>query len=547
MVPNWNRMQVLQQLKEYGIENIEVLRMPEDTKADRKNKGFAFLEFHTHADAVAAFKRLKKPDVVFGRDISAKVAFSETPKPSDEDLSQVNEVHLEGVTKDWTEEKVKDICKQYGEILKINLRPKTRSKNKDFGFVTFSSSESALACVEGINNTAFGVEPKIKASIAKAQQKGLNQKQGFHGGYKVEKQSENSNKKSQPKSSKMKGGLNPQQTKTNKKYPSKNKMKDNTVKPQQKGPQKIDGETSKEAELSKMKGDNDSQHGRRKRKANSEQKSNARDMGTPKKPRNGGQGQNSQSASKARSHKRKKAPGNEVREDRGNRNAHGKKSFKKQKGNMHGRERDNYRKPKGDAHTRRGYDDYRTPTGYTDPYAPKYNAYHVAPDHSLSTRRYKEMEPHAGYIEPAFAKQSGSHSGYAHPHSQHQTAYLGSASTGQSQFYPRYVDQPAMTQSRRGYIETAVAPAVQHYRDYRPSATVQARDPYDRPSATVQVARDPYDSGFARVVRHDDRGAGGVTYAGGPPLPASQVPSRTDYYQAGGSYGGAYGTRGGYY
>ncbi|XP_076889540.1 uncharacterized protein LOC143540330 [Bidens hawaiensis] len=505
----WNKEQVLQQLKEYGIEHIEVLRLPEDPKMEGKNKGFAFLEFSTHSDAVEAFKRLKKPDVVFGRDISAKVEFAETPKPSmAEDLLQVNVVHLEGLTEDWTEEKVKDICKTYGEILKINVRPKSRNKRKDFGFVTFNSSESALACVEGINNTAIGVETKIKASIAKPQQKG-----GIHGKFKVEKQSENSNKKSQPKSSKMKGVVNTQQTNINKKRPLKNK---------QKGSLKRDGGSSKVGESSKMKGDNGSQHANRKRKASFEPKSNARDLGTPKKPKKGSQGPNSQSASKAGSNKRK-VPGNEAREDRGNRNAQGKKPFKKQKGNMHGRERDNYRKPKGDAYPRRGPAEYRNSTRYTDPYAPKYaasasNAYHVDSD-----RRYKEMEPHAGYIEPA------AYSRYAQPavrtHGQHQTVYH---SQSQSQLYPRYLDLPVVTQPHRGYIEA------QPYRDYRPSAV-------------VQVARGPYDSGHARVVRHDDRGSGGLTYAGGQPHPASQVPDHTSYYQAGGSYSGAYGSRGGYY
>ncbi|KAF5795239.1 putative RNA recognition motif domain, nucleotide-binding alpha-beta plait domain superfamily [Helianthus annuus] len=554
----WTKEQVLQQLKEYGIGNIEVLRIPEDPKIDKKNKGFAFLEFKTHADAVEAFKRLKKPDVVFGRDISAKVAFAETPKHlSDEDMSHVTKVRLEGITKDWTEEKVKDICEKYGEIVKINLRPSTRGKYKDFGFVTFNSPESTRACVEGINNTAIGGEAKIKASIAKSQQMGQIQKQGFQGGYKVEKQSENSNKKTQSKSSKMKGVSNAQQAKTNKKHPSKNKMKDNIVKPQQKGPHKKDGESSKEAGLSKMKGDNASQHGQRKRKASSEQKLNAPDLGTPKKPRNGGQAQNSQPVSKAGSNKRKNASGNEAREDRGNRNAQGKKPFKKQKGNMHGRERDNFRKPKSDAYTRRGRDEYRNSSRYIDPYAaPKYaasasNDYHVASDHSLSTRRYKEMEPHAGYIEPSRSGYAPQHVVRATHSQHHQSMYLGPPSTGQSQLYPRYLDQPVMSQSHRGgYIETtAVAPEVQPYRDYRPSAI-------------VHVARSPYESGLARV-RHDDRGAG-ATYVGGPPLSASQVPDRTNYlgpplsasqvpdrtnyYQAaGGSYGGAYNAHRGYY
>lgn len=81
---------MLQQLKEYGIEHIVVLRLPEDAKFERKNKGFAFLEFSSHSDAVDAFQRLKKPGVVFGRDVNAKVAFAQTTLHS-EDLSQVRD------------------------------------------------------------------------------------------------------------------------------------------------------------------------------------------------------------------------------------------------------------------------------------------------------------------------------------------------------------------------------------------------------------------------------------------------------------------------
>ncbi|KAK9063246.1 hypothetical protein SSX86_017116 [Deinandra increscens subsp. villosa] len=538
----WKKEQVLQQLNEYGIEHIEVLRVPEDSKIENKNKGFAFLEFRTHADAVAAFQRLKKPDVVFGRDVSARVAFAQTPMHSkDADLSQVNEVHLEGITKDWNEEKVKDICKKYGEIVNINLCPGKRNKRKDFGFVTFNSSESALACVEGINSTDIEGEAKIKASIAKPQQKGRIQKQGLHGGFKVEKQNGDSNIKSQPNSSKMKGVLNTQRSKINKRNPSKNAIRENTLKPQQKGPLKKDGESSKEAESSKMKGDNEPQQRKRKRKAFSEQKASARDLGTPKKQKNVGQGQNSQPDSRAGIHKRKNPLGNEVRGDRGNRNAQGKKPFKKQRGNMQGRERDNFRKPRSDTNSRRGHDDYINSTRYGPRYpASAPNAYHVASNHSLSTVRYKEMEPHAGYIEPAYGKPSGSYSGYVQPivqssHTQHQTVYL-EPSSSQSHVYPRYLDRPATTQSHRGYIETTVAHEVQPYRDYRPHAN-------------VQIARDHYDPGRARIVRHDDRGAGVLTYVGGPPYQASQAPNHTSYYQAGpgGSYGGAYGNRRAYY
>lgn len=81
---------VLEALKSYGIENIEEIHLPNDSQKEGKIKGFALLEFSTHSDALAAFQRLRKPDAIFGRDRSAKVAFAQTPMhPNEEVLSQV--------------------------------------------------------------------------------------------------------------------------------------------------------------------------------------------------------------------------------------------------------------------------------------------------------------------------------------------------------------------------------------------------------------------------------------------------------------------------
>ncbi|XP_042752819.1 uncharacterized protein LOC111904032 isoform X2 [Lactuca sativa] len=306
----WKKEEVLQQLKQYGIEHIEMIRLPENPKLVGKNKGFAFLEFTTHSDAVAAFQRLKKPDAVFGRDISAKVAFAQTPmRQNDEDLSQAKKVYLEGLTKDWSEEKVKEICKKYGEILRVDICLNPRTKHKDFGFITFASNEHALACVEGINNADIGGEVKIKANISKPQSKSRSQKQGFGGGFKVEASTSNkeggkSKEISEPKPIKTKGGLNSQQVKRNKNDTIKNKVK-GSIK---------NGESSN-----------------KKRKASSDHNVNAPPNlrhGDTKKPKFGVgvEGQNSKSASKPGNHKRKPP-----KHDGVNRNPQNKKPFKKQK------------------------------------------------------------------------------------------------------------------------------------------------------------------------------------------------------------------------
>nr|GEZ25192.1 nucleotide-binding, alpha-beta plait [Tanacetum cinerariifolium] len=529
---------VLQQLAQYGIERIEMIRVPEDisnnrkvktgdTKSKKKIKGFAFLEFSTHSEAAAAFQRLKKPDVVFGRDVSAKVSFEQSAKPStDEDVGQV-----------------KEICEKYGEIVKIDLHMSSKPKHKDFGFVTFSSRKSALACVEGINTTGIVGETKIIASIARA-----TKKQGLHGGAKnekknevtkLDKEGEVSNKASDRKSIKMKGVLNSQQTNINGKDSSKNKIKAGIGKPQRKGLVKKQnfGEAVKgEKQSHPSKKDGESSKPKNKRKASSEKNSIAPPdlrqggQGNSKKPKKGGEGQNNKTNPKAGNNKRKQAPAYEGREDRDNRNAHGKQPLKKHKGGMHGRERDNYRNPQSDARVIRGHDDYRNSTRYVDPYAPTYAAstsatYHLGSD-SVSARQRQEMEPHAGYIQPA-AKHSQSYSGYIQPAvRQHQPVYLESASTSQS--YSRYLDHPVMTQSHRRYIETPAVSEVQPYRGYRQSEI-------------VQIAHDPYDPGLTRVVRQDNRGSGVLSYIGGPSLPASHVPNPTSYYQRGSTYSGAYG------
>lgn len=66
------------------------MTLVEDTNDEGKNRGFAFLEFSSRADAMDAFKRLQKRDVVFGVDKAAKVSFADSfIDPGDEIMAQV--------------------------------------------------------------------------------------------------------------------------------------------------------------------------------------------------------------------------------------------------------------------------------------------------------------------------------------------------------------------------------------------------------------------------------------------------------------------------
>lgn len=64
--------------------------MVEDTNNVGMNRGFAFLEFSSRSDAMDAFKRLQKRDIVFGVDRPAKVSFADSfIDPGDEIMAQV--------------------------------------------------------------------------------------------------------------------------------------------------------------------------------------------------------------------------------------------------------------------------------------------------------------------------------------------------------------------------------------------------------------------------------------------------------------------------
>lgn len=102
-----------------------------------------------------AYKRLQKPDVVFGHpERTAKVAFAEPLREPDPDvMAQVKSVFVDGFPPHWDEDQVREHFKGYGEIARVSLaRNMSTAKRKDFGFVDFSTHEAAVACVDGINN-----------------------------------------------------------------------------------------------------------------------------------------------------------------------------------------------------------------------------------------------------------------------------------------------------------------------------------------------------------------------------------------------------------
>ncbi|XP_065859110.1 uncharacterized protein [Euphorbia lathyris] len=173
----WTKEALKEKLKHYGVNNVEDLTLVEDSNNEGMNRGFAFLEFSSRSDAMDAFKRLQKRDVLFGVDRPAKVSFADSfIDPGDEIMAQVKTVFIDGLPASWDEDHVRGLLKKYGEIEKIELaRNMPSAKRKDFGFVTFDSHDAAVTCAKSINNAELGdgdYKAKVRARLSRPLQRG---------------------------------------------------------------------------------------------------------------------------------------------------------------------------------------------------------------------------------------------------------------------------------------------------------------------------------------------------------------------------------------
>lgn len=187
----WTKDAIKRKLKDYGIDAVESITLVADTQHEGLSRGFAFLEFACHADAMAAYKRLQKPDVIFGHtERTAKVAFGEPLRePDPEIMAQVKSVFIDGLPPYWDEDQVKEHFKSYGEIERVVLaRNMSTAKRKDFGFVNFAKHEEAVACVVGVNDTELGdgkSKMKARARLANPLPKTQAVKGGMSGGFRI--------------------------------------------------------------------------------------------------------------------------------------------------------------------------------------------------------------------------------------------------------------------------------------------------------------------------------------------------------------------------
>ncbi|KAJ6761232.1 NUCLEOLIN-LIKE ISOFORM X1 [Salix purpurea] len=298
----------------------------------------------------------------------------------------VTSVHVKGLVKSWNVKKLEELCKQYGEIVNVWLPRNFGARHKDFGFIAFSSHKSALACVEGINNTQLVGETKVKADLAKTRFRGVMQKKGRWG-------------------------------KQHAKF------------------EEVEAEIKAQVHGDKFKGTRKRGRGIAKEESQAPSLLNITKEGKPNNHRTGfSEGQNAspvKTACKIKNlpQKRNDSGKRKIEHDYNNRQS------KKSRGNAQGRQINRYsaRKP----HSKEGN---RSISG--------------------SKRHQLDMEPHAGYIEPATRKPARHYAGYAEATHWHQgqshSSYLEHTFQNQSPSV-RYARPGFGRQSlpHAGYIEPA--------------------------------------------------------------------------------------------
>ncbi|CAN0921752.1 Heterogeneous nuclear ribonucleoprotein Q [Linum grandiflorum] len=173
----WTKEALKEKLKHYGVDNVEDVTLVEDSNSEGMNRGFAFIEFSCRTEAMDAFKRLQRREILFGVDRPAKVSLADAfIDPGDEIMAQVKTIFIDGLPSSWDEDHVRELLKMYGKIEKVELaRNMPSASRKDFGFVTFDSHEAAIACAKSINNEDLGEgenKAKVRARLSRPLQRG---------------------------------------------------------------------------------------------------------------------------------------------------------------------------------------------------------------------------------------------------------------------------------------------------------------------------------------------------------------------------------------
>eukprot|EP00640_Fibrocapsa_japonica_P000648 CAMPEP_0113933940 /NCGR_PEP_ID=MMETSP1339-20121228/1297_1 /TAXON_ID=94617 /ORGANISM="Fibrocapsa japonica" /LENGTH=617 /DNA_ID=CAMNT_0000935517 /DNA_START=95 /DNA_END=1948 /DNA_ORIENTATION=- /assembly_acc=CAM_ASM_000762 len=171
---DWEEETVKKGLEENlsGVVKFEMM-MDQSTDPPR-NRGYGFITFDTHADALAAQRKYGGREntnklEISGHTVNLDWAEDRNSGVDEMAMAKVKTVYANGLPEDITEEELKEAFGKCGEVEKVTMsKDMANAKRKDFAFIAFVDRESALKAVEEMN----GKEVKgkeVEVSLAKPQ------------------------------------------------------------------------------------------------------------------------------------------------------------------------------------------------------------------------------------------------------------------------------------------------------------------------------------------------------------------------------------------
>ncbi|CAM9419444.1 unnamed protein product, partial [Heterosigma akashiwo] len=140
-----------------GVVTFEL--MTDGAPEGESNRGFGFITFDLHANALKATKRGRDGVTIEG--CALRMDWAEARQKADEEAEKNNtSVYVTKLDEGVTEEQMKEAFAPFGEVKKVTLSNQMPGgKRKDYAFITFEKREDALKAAEEMNGKSLEAFP----------------------------------------------------------------------------------------------------------------------------------------------------------------------------------------------------------------------------------------------------------------------------------------------------------------------------------------------------------------------------------------------------
>ncbi|XP_042390894.1 heterogeneous nuclear ribonucleoprotein Q-like isoform X1 [Zingiber officinale] len=127
-----------------GVNKVNLIKDPQNFP---RNRGYAFIEYYNHACAEYSRKIMSSENFKFDSNIPT-VSWADPRNGDSPSSTQVKSIYVKNLPKDVTEEQLKKLFEQHGEITKVVLPPAKSGHEKRYGFVHFKERSMAMKALK---------------------------------------------------------------------------------------------------------------------------------------------------------------------------------------------------------------------------------------------------------------------------------------------------------------------------------------------------------------------------------------------------------------